>query len=177
MKIAFFDLEATNLDADFGRILCACIRDLETKETTTYRCDSYNTFKKEPWNDSKLCIDIRDHLHKYDIIVTWYGKMYDVKYLQARLLINRESELRKIKHIDLYFQARNKLKVASGRLEKVSLLLGIKGKTPLHPEVWVRATAGDHKSLDYVVDHCQKDVSVLHAVYNKLSKFVERITK
>jgi len=177
MKIAFFDIEATNLDADFGRLLCACIRDIETHETTTFSCTDYKSYKKEPWDDSQLCRDIRDHLETYDIIVTWYGKMYDVKYLQSRLLIHDCRELTKIKHIDLYFQSRGKLRLASNRLASVSKLLGIEGKTPLIPGTWVKATAGCANAMSEVVLHCQKDVEVLEGVYMKLKKFVERVTK
>jgi uncharacterized protein YprB with RNaseH-like and TPR domain len=178
MDIAFFDLECTNLNADFGRILCGCVRPLHTGKTTTLSCEKFNGYKLHPWNDKLLCEAIRDELEKYDIIVSWYGKLFDVKFLQARLAIHESGELTKIKHVDLFYQAKMKLKLSSNRLDNVARILHLKEqKTRLDPEVWVRATAGSIADLQYVKKHCEADVEVLHGVYDKLKKYIERVTK
>jgi len=178
MKIGFFDLECSNLDADFGRILCGCIRDLKTQKTITLSCEGFDSYKSQPWDDKLLCEAIRNELEKYDIIVTWYGKLFDVRFLQARLAIHESEELKKIKHIDLYYQAKMKLKFASNRLDNVARVLKLtEQKTRLDPDIWVKATAGSLDALEYVKKHCEADVRVLHGVYNKLKVYIERITK
>jgi len=178
MRIAIWDIEATNLNANFGRILCTCVKEHGKDAIKTFRADRYEKYKTEPWDDSELANDIARYLETFDIWVTWYGKMFDVPFLQTRLILGDKRQLDKTKHVDLYYQARQKLKFHSNRLAAVTEALNVPHrKTPLEPPTWLKATAGHRPSLNKIVTHCRMDVITLDEVYNKLKKYIERVTK
>jgi len=179
MRIAFFDIEASNLNAPWGRVLCACIKPLG-EDVMAFSCDDYKSYKKEPWNDAMLCQEVRDELREYDIVVTWYGRLFDVRYLNSRLARHRLMPLEPMKHIDLYFQARNKYRLGGNSLRAVARFLGVGlEKIDLEPEVWVEATALRKSALDMIVEHCVRDVEMTEAVYEvkAFRKMVERVTR
>jgi len=122
------------------------------------------------------------HLHdlitnKADILVSWYGKEYDRKFLNARMLMAGLAPMPPLsgEHVDLYFTYRANLKLHSGRLQGVSEALGCPiSKTPVRADVWRNAQRGDRKAVRYVVDHCDRDVNILHWLYGRLRPFVRQ---
>lgn len=168
-KIGFFDLETTNLNASIGMILCGSIK---VKGGTTI------TYVAAPGEDGLLtdkqaCIDLRDDLESMDYVSTYYGTRFDLPFINTRLLIHGERPINKIRHIDLYFTPRFKLKLHSNRLAVVlETLFGKSGKTQIDFALWNRAHMGNKEALDYVIEHCVADVEELEKVFNKLRGFV-----
>lgn len=162
-----FDIETTNLDADVGWILCA----------------SFMPVGGEPYTirgkrDDRGIIDrIRRELSRYDYIVTWYGTGFDMPFLATRLLLNRKEAIGYVKHIDLYYVARFKFKFFNNRLDNVAdgLFGGDSVKTKLRGSVWFAARSHDRKTreaaIDYIVEHCEKDVEELEALFHELIPF------
>jgi len=68
MKIAMFDIETSNLNADYGILLCAVIKPLE-KKPIALRLDETKRYKVDKADDSELVEQIRKELQNYDIIV------------------------------------------------------------------------------------------------------------
>ena len=163
---AMYDIEATNLDADIGEILCACIKPLggETKVFTAKN------------DDRKVVADIRDELRKYDYIVTWYGTGYDLPFTATRLVISEQEPLGLLKHVDLYYTARFHFKFHSNRLGSIAEgLFGESSKTRVWGQVWNQARSLNKKkreeAMEYIVDHCEKDVEELERIFNRLVPF------
>jgi uncharacterized protein YprB with RNaseH-like and TPR domain len=181
MIVTSFDLETTNLNADFGMVLCGCSKTwtepgVKPRATKVFRLDESPEYKKYPHDDKAVVIAIRDELEKSDIIVGWNSKRFDVPFLNGRLVYWNEYPMEKIKHIDLMYQAMYKLKLHSARLASVQAFLGLKDeKSEMKPQIWMRAITGDKKAMDYIVDHCRKDVAVLDEAYTKLRHFVQVI--
>lgn len=175
MTIVTIDGEMSNLDANFGRVYCFCIKPLDKPVITLKEGDFKQRF---PSDDKALVETIRDELHKHDIWVGWYTQRFDIPFLQTRLIINNSEPLQKRFHVDLWFQSKYKFKLHSNRLDAVADSLDVPHKkTKLLPDVWRRAQAGDKEALNYIVEHCKQDVKTLEDVYHRLFKYVDNIRK
>jgi uncharacterized protein YprB with RNaseH-like and TPR domain len=180
-----FDIEATDLEANFGRLLCCSFLDLGDQDVTTFRRD------RAPWrrgrwaenDDSRLAVAIRDRVEAADIVVSWNGILYDVPFVNARLQAAGERPVHigaqhGSTHLDLmYYAGGSMLRAGGKRLDNVARFFGCDNqKTPLTPEVWSRAAAGNREALQLVVEHCEADVRVLRDVYWKLVPHVKKVT-
>lgn len=173
-----FDLEMSNLSADFGVILCACFKSSEREGITTFRIDDYPLYKTEPWNDRDVIQDISKYLKEHDIIVSYNGKRFDIPFLNSRQLYHGQEvfALKPAKHTDMLYQAKFKLNLHRANLDTVAKFLGCANeKTQIDGQAWVRAMAGDRQSMDYIVEHCVLDVEVLTEVFMKMKNLVRVI--
>lgn len=162
-------------DANFGRILVGCFKEVDKPVLTLREGDFKQRF---PGDDKELCEAIRDTLAGFDMWCGWYSSRFDVPFLRTRLIINNSDPLPKRFHLDLWYQARYKFKLNSNRLDTVADSLEVKHrKTKLLPDVWRRAQAGDTNALDYIAKHCVADVKTLEDVYMRLKKYVDTISK
>lgn len=169
-KIGFFDIEASNLDADFGFVLSWCIKphgspkilsSLLTKE------DLDNA--KIGAEDGRLMRELVEVLTGFDKIITYYGARFDIPFVRARAVICgiKFPVFGSLIHNDLYFVVRNRFKLSSRRLENACrVLLGQTNKTKIEPAYWRAASRGDEESLAYILDHNRKDVEDLERLYN-----------
>jgi len=173
MRIAFTDGEMSNLSADYGQLLCACVLEYGTNKLHTFRLRNY---AKKRWDDRSLAKEWRDALEDYDILVTWNGVKFDIPFLNTRLRRWDERELRAPKHKDLMYTARYKLRLSNSRLDTVARFLNCTvTKSFLDPENWTMAIGGYAPAYRYIIDHCQRDVRVLGEVWNKTKHLVTEI--
>lgn len=176
-KILFLDIEATNLNANYGFVLCVGYKYLGQKRVyCPTLADFRKSFGKDCTNDKKLLKEIRDVIEGADLIVTWYGKRFDIPYLQTRLLLNNLPPYNVKSHLDLWVTAKRHLKFNSNRLDTVSRVLPTKNKeykTPIESIHWIRASAGHKPSINYVKKHCVADIKVLEQVYQKMLPFIQ----
>lgn len=167
-KILLWDLECTNLNADFGYILCAGVKELGKGTVKTFSVADYPAYKKDPTNDKALVKDIRDYLSEAGAWITWYGQRFDQPFLNSRLTYHGLTPMPPVPHIDGWRIAREKLKLHSNRLASVSSFLQIEEKTPLSGPIWIKASAGNPASLKYVIKHCKQDVLVLEQAFEHI---------
>lgn len=171
-KILLFDIEATSLNAPFGTILCMGWMWYGQKRARVLRISDYPGWEEDPTDDKRLLIDIQKKLAEADVLVGWYSGGYDLPMIQTRMLQHRLGVLAPVAHIDLWWWARHRLKMHSNRLAAVSEFFGLGEKTPVIGRSWVKAAAGDMKSLLYVYSHCKKDVEVLGEAYEVMRPLV-----
>lgn len=176
-RILIFDLEATALNASFGHALCVGYMYLNDKQATVITTDDFPALPgEEP--DAGLMRRMHTLLRdEADILVTYYGKEYDRKFLNTRMLLAGLPPLPPLsaEHVDLYFTVRGNLRLHSNRLQALSETLGCpKSKTAVRADVWRAAMRGDSKALAYVVQHCKLDVEILKWCYMKLRGFVRQ---
>lgn len=181
MRVGLFDLECTSLSGMIGRILCCSFKETKHGVKTpvyTFRGDDKrfrNT--KDLVDDSKLVIAIRDELEKFNVIVAHNGKLFDRKFLNARLLKCGERPLKPTFFIDTMWIVRSHLRISS-KLMNVQQFLGLPDeKTPISWDNWMRAGAFDKKAMDEVVHHCEQDVRVLEEAYWKLLPHMREVRK
>jgi len=173
--IGYFDIETSNLNADFGIMYSYAFK---VDGEDTYYCSRVT--KDELRNgtlDKRLVKDCIKDMMKFDVIITYYGTRFDIPYLRSRALYYNYDIFPMygyIKHIDVYSMVKNKLKMHNGRLESACRFLGIEGKTHLDSRYWVRAMTGDEQALEYILEHNKKDVEITEKLYKRLEPYYRR---
>lgn len=167
-KIIGWDLEATNLTANFGYILCFGYKVFGEGKPRIISITDFPLFKKDCTNDREVVKAAAEILSTADAWCTWYGKGFDVPLLNSRLIFHGMKPLPPVPHIDGWWIARFKMRLNSNRLATVSAFLEVSEKTPLTGPKWIRAAAGHKPSIKYVTEHCAQDVVVLEEVYTRI---------
>jgi uncharacterized protein YprB with RNaseH-like and TPR domain len=172
IREAILDIETTHLSADLGRILVACLKPVG-QEAIVFRLDNYPEFQSEPWSDRPLVRDLLEHLARTVRIITWYGKRFDIPFIRTRkaiLGVDSIESLIRLQHLDLYYVARQQLRMHTHRLENYMMHWSQYEKTEVRPQEWQKAAFGHRASMDYVVEHCLRDVHGLEDVYLELER-------
>jgi uncharacterized protein YprB with RNaseH-like and TPR domain len=177
-KIGFFDYETTGLKANFGRTLCMSVADMYG-QVFTLRADDPALAGRTRRDDSRLVAASRDLLEEFDILCSWNGKRFDLRYLNGRLMLGNERPIRgDLMHVDLLPISRHYLAWHSHRLDAVAKTLRLDvQKTELDFDAIEAARDGEEWALDNIVEHCEHDVLVLRQVFNRyqhLLKVVHR---
>lgn len=163
MKILLFDLETFGMDfrADAGFILCASYQWFGSEKIYTI----HNFNSKEVWNDKIICKKMKEVIEEADMIVTWNGKDFDVRFLQTRMLKHRLGYLPPIPHEDGVLTARRTLKMGRS-LENVGNFFELhEKKHKLSIDVWIKAALGEKISKNLLVERCESDVRLLNEAY------------
>jgi uncharacterized protein YprB with RNaseH-like and TPR domain len=167
-KICLFDIECTNLNANFGYILCVGYKWFGEKKNHIISITDSPTWDTDPTNDKWVVSETAKVLNQADILVGWYSSKFDFPYLQSKLLMHGLKPMPPIPHVDGWRISRYKMKLTSNRLATVTSFFGLEDKTPLNGPIWIKAAAGHKPSINYVIRHCRQDVEVLEQVYNKI---------
>jgi uncharacterized protein YprB with RNaseH-like and TPR domain len=167
-----FDLETTNLSADFGVVLCGVLKPSDSAPIV-FRGDKLNpNWDKGRSDDSAVVAAIVEELSTYDIWVAHNGQRFDVPFLRTRMLAHGMEPLPAKKLIDPVLLARNKLRMSFNSLAQVANHLGCNVKTDVEPKEWLKAALdGDRQAMGYIVEHCVQDVLVLENVIGSLKAY------
>jgi DNA polymerase elongation subunit (family B) len=162
LRIGYFDIEASNLKADFGFMISWYILDGDGKyhgRTITPRevlCD-------DP-PDKELLKELVDCFNSFDVIYTYYGTGFDLPFVRTRSIIAgvKFPYYGSLKHKDTFYIIKNKFNMSRRSLENAcQVLLGRTNKTHWMGKHWTGAVQGKEDSLRYIDDHCRKDVKDL----------------
>lgn len=181
MKIATFDLETSDLKANFGIVLCGSVKYLDNDEVITFRGDEYTTWHRDRYNDKALVVDIVDALREANILVAHNGVNFDLRYLNTRLIGWGLRPIPRKMVIDPCLVARKTLRLHSNSLDAMATWLGAQDqKTAVTPEIWRKATLSldpveNRFAMDYIVDHCERDVRMLEEVYQKVTPLLTKV--
>lgn len=166
-RILFWDIEATNLSAPFGTILCIGYKWLGEKKV--YIPTIMDFSKDKRLSDKGLVQHFAEIYNSADYTVGHYALRYDKPMISSKLIKYGLPPLRPIPLIDTWWVARRELKMHSNRLQAIAEYLDTKtSKTPITFDDWLQAAAGDKKAIKSVVSHCKADVLVLEEVFIKL---------
>ncbi len=178
-RIGILDIEATGLTGGYHIIMCVVIKRFGTNNRKIFRINvrKLDVLKEE----KKLLIKVRKHIeNELDGVITYYGSQYDVPMLRTRMFFHGIQPIAKLKHLDMYYTIRRILNLEHRRMANVNELLkrrmsigeGIPDKTRIGMSEWTEAIyARSTKALDYIVDHCIKDVDILENIVNKFEQF------
>ncbi len=174
-RIGFLDIEASNLDADFGIILSYCIKELGSDELHEATLDPADIASARAGDEDKQLVkQLVTELGAFDKVVTYYGSRFDIPFIRTRALMTGVPfpVYGTLHHQDLYFTLRNRFKLSSNRLENACrTILGKTQKTRIENRFWRGGVRGDEKSLAYIADHNRKDVYDLERLYKKVLHF------
>ena len=173
MKITAWDIEASNLSADFGIVLCCGFKNVGEGKPVVFNILDY-AGKDLIAQERNLLKDISTRLLESDAWLTHYGTWYDIPFVNSRLLYHKLPILpANFSHMDTWKISRNRLKLRNNRLKTISEFMGTEEeKNAIKPEQWIRALGGHRSSMDYIVEHCRRDVLVLEETYIRLRPLV-----
>ena len=174
-RIGFLDLEASNLKANIGNLISWAIKPLGVKKVAF---DCWTREEAIDWDkmDRRIMASLIDELKNYDLVVTYYGTGFDIKFMRTRAMIlglEGFPEFGTLKHFDVYYAVRNKMCLYSNRLAVATQALGIEGKTPLPSSIWGPARLGYKKALKDIKKHNVEDVKILEELYEEIIPYVQ----
>jgi DNA polymerase elongation subunit (family B) len=124
-------------------------------------------------SDWQLLRDFVEVHNSADAVVTWYGKGFDYKWLQAKCFEYKLPYLAPIPHIDLCFTAKAHFKAGGNSLKNISELGGFKqSKTPVDSDNWRRAAVGEEWAIRNVISHCKSDVQMTSEAYTRMKPLI-----
>lgn len=167
--LAFVDIESSNLQGDYGTTVVVSIKPYKGKPVT---------FTARPGADKALVKKVREELHKYPVWVTYYGKGFDIGFLNTRLLVNGLPPLDKHHHIDMYYVLRYRTltsRHSQGHL--LSWLGADQQKMTVPATVWANLATDPKKYLKILAERCESDVAGLEALYEKTKHLIAEITR
>jgi DNA polymerase elongation subunit (family B) len=178
LRVGYLDIEASNLNGDFGMILSWYIKTAGKNEYF-----SSVITKKEIFDynfDKRIVEELLETFKKYDVLYTHYGAdgRFDVPFIRTRAFSHGLQD-RLPRNMEMFIQdtypiAKYKLRLHNNRLDSIADAIGVTiKKTPLSPHIWALASVGHPESLEYIEIHNKRDVQILERVHQKL-KSVEK---
>lgn len=172
-RILIWDIESTDLQADFGITLCVGYKWYGQDETKVISILDHKGWKKEPWNDSRVWVDFLKVFNQADMHVTYFGTGFDRPMMYAKLMKHGLEIPANIPQVDLFYTVKSNFKLSRKSLDNVSKYLGLKAqKTPVSGETWLKASMGHKESIQYVVDHCIADIDLTEELYTRLKPLI-----
>jgi len=169
-KIGFLDIEASNLKANFGIILCYCIK-VAGEDKIYESCITKEEATQAAFPDKRLVQQLIKDMEQFDLLYGFYSTKFDLPFIRTRAISNGLDFplFGSIKHKDVYYIVKNKFSLHSNRLEVAcNELVGSSDKTHFDGNIWRTAVQGRKESLQYILEHCRADVCDLEKLTNKV---------
>ena len=170
LTLATFDIETSHLKANLGFIMSWSLKYRGGKIVSDI------VTRKELFDgtfDKRIVRSLLNELQNVDIIISYYGTGFDVKFLRTRALYWKFlfPAYGSIFHFDVYYRARALLATHRKSLDAVTTFFGIEGETPIRLETWQRAQYGDKKALAEVLHHNVEDVKITEKLFDLLEDY------
>lgn len=168
-KVLLFDIECTNLDADFGTLLCVGYKWLDEDKVHVMSLLDYEGWDEDFTNDKKLVKDFMKVYSTADLTIAYNGVLFDRPWLLAKVLEHKLPIPPSIPMQDPYFTAKSNMRLSRKSLANIISHLDLDTKkTPVEGKIWKKAATGNKRSIQYIIDHCEADVIALEEVYLRL---------
>ncbi|MBI2804670.1 MAG: ribonuclease H-like domain-containing protein [Planctomycetes bacterium] len=160
-----FDLETTNLSADFGVVLCGVTQIGGEPYALHSQRELSPMWHSRSDRDFEVVQALLHELGRADFWIAHNGANFDIPFLQTRaakwgLAFPPTRPL-----LDPVILSRRKFRLSSNRLETLARVFNCPPKTPLHPGDWLAATlARDEPAIKRIEKHCIRDVQILNAL-------------
>ena len=173
MRVAYWDIETTDLKGSFGRIICGSVYHVQSNKMVTFRLDKYVTKKlaEDMSDDRQICCDLRDEIEKANVTCGWYSKGFDVPMLNTRLIKHGDRRLKSMLHLDAIWYAKGwrGIKPNGASLAAVAEFFGLEeSKMKVDADTWIKARHGNRKAMDIIVERCESDVRLTQEVTERL---------
>lgn len=154
-------------------ILSFAYKWLGEKKINYFSLPNFPGYNKNKEDDLLLCLELHNLLEEADVIVAHNGDSFDVKKINARLLINKFIPPSPYKTIDTKKVAKKYFKFDSNKLDELGRQLGI-GRKMQHGgfEIWKGCMSGDKKSWKTMVEYNKQDIVLLEKVFLKLRPWI-----
>jgi len=156
-----FDIETSNLQADFSVLLTACIKPYG-RDSIVFRADNYPEWTNDRANDYQITKAIAEELRRHAIVIGHYSSKFDIPFLRAKMTKHSLEPLPQMFGIDSWRIAKNNFQVQSRRLKNLAEFFDIGEKETVEGPLWMDAAYnGDKEAMDKIVQHNIKDVEIL----------------
>jgi DNA polymerase elongation subunit (family B) len=125
----------------------------------------YPNYKRNKRDDKALCQDLWDLLNEADIVVAHNGDNFDIKKINARLVLHGIPPPAPYKTVDTLKLARKHFKFDSNRLNDLARVLGLGEKVRIHADNWNDCMNGDMKAWAIMKEYNPHDIVLLEGLY------------
>jgi uncharacterized protein YprB with RNaseH-like and TPR domain len=173
-RVGVIDIEASNLKADFGIMLCYAIYDFKTNKVISNTIAKKDLYAKGVL-DKQLVKQCVADMSKFTKLIGYYSGDYrfDIPFIRTRA-VKLDVDFPaygEIIHQDIYSLIKKKFCLSRNRLETACRnLVGFTRKT-YDSEKWLYALQGNQEALLFIQDHCVKDVLDLRDLYLKVDQY------
>jgi len=130
---------------------------------------------KNVTDDRQLVEAFHKIMMEASMYVTFYGKNFDLKWMNSKFLEYGLPVLPGTAHVDLYFTGKAHLNLSRKGLDNYSKFLHLnKKKYYVEGSMWKLARVGNPEALAKVIQHCAADVNITEQLYLKLRPLVRQ---
>ena len=175
-RVGFIDIEFWNLDANFGVMLCWCIK-VNGEELILSDKVNLDDLRNKDIQDKNLVQSCIDTMSTFHHLVGHYSGKCDIPYIRTRAMKwgLEFPHYGEIVHTDVWRMAKVAMKLNSNRQDTIAGFLRGKSLKTAIDDSWIKAVmCGDQKALDNILDHCERDVLDLEANYLALKPYCRR---
>lgn len=134
--------------------------------------DCVTSKEARKWTDKRILPRLRELMESADIIAGHNIDAFDIKHINAQLLLTDQEPITGKKTIDTLKIARQKFKFESNKLDYISRKLGLRPKDDIRNSDWLKiVTTGDEKTLAKVLRYNKGDVTSGKGVLERLMKY------
>jgi hypothetical protein len=124
------------------------------------------------WTDKRILPRLRELMESADIIAGHNLDAFDMKHINAQLLLTGEEPIIGKKTLDTLKIARQRFKFESNKLDYISRKLGLRPKDDIRNSDWLKiVTTGDEPTLAKVLRYNKGDVTSGKGVLERLMKY------
>jgi hypothetical protein len=168
--LLFFDIETSNLRADYGGVLVASFK--------PYGQKPFSLSVKQIGHDSLVVREAKKILEDAKVWVSYYGKGFDVPFLNTRLLKNGQMPIDKRPHLDMYFKLKYSTLTSRKSLSHLLLWLGTpEQKMSVSADTWATIGSDIKKSMPKMIARCESDCAGLEDLYKQTRQVIVDITR
>jgi uncharacterized protein YprB with RNaseH-like and TPR domain len=175
-KVGIVDIEASNLKADFGVVICYSMLDLNSDTMISRIVTKKELFERKRQPDYGVMKDFCADVRRFDRIIGFYASdgKFDIPFLRSRA-VSQDLDFPGYGEVimeDVWPIIKYKFCISSNRIANASrFLVGQSSKTNWFATYWIRAIQGDKAALAYIKDHCERDVQDTKKLYLKVRRF------
>lgn len=172
-KILFFDIESAGVNAlksDLGFVIVFGYKWSDEPEAHALTIDSASLRR---FDDHKLLKKASDLLEQADLVVGHFAAVFDRRFIQGRLLINKLPPIPPTKLRDTCLIARSVANFSSNRLKHLAHILNFKNQKLENnwPTAWFQVMRGNSQALTALAEYCKGDVLALEELYYTLRPY------
>lgn len=186
MRIAFLDIESAPILATIWKLyeansvwverdtflLSFAVSWNDEKKVHTCCLPDYPGYAANKHDDSKLVGDLFNVLSDADIIVAHNGDSFDIKKINARLVVHGYPPPSPFKTIDTLKVAKKHFRFDSNKLDNLGRYLGCGRKIPnTGADLWRRCVDGDPKAWEAMRRYNAQDVLLLRRVFDRIKSW------
>ncbi|RYG50101.1 MAG: hypothetical protein EOO01_11500 [Chitinophagaceae bacterium] len=122
--------------------------------------------------DKRILIKFIRIASEADEIIGHNGDRYDLPWLRTRCLLHGIEMFPDYTSVDTLKISKSRFRFNSNRLDYIGQYLGLGGKIKTEYSLWKNIVLNKClKSLDKMIQYCQRDVRLLEKVYQRLAKY------